>query len=126
VQLRIERGLYAGRAGGPGEPRTDAKCAGRPAADAREGRAIIAASHANVASAGECGIEDIGNAERVTLMERLVALKVEHRDLDTIIHRLTSDPTHDQLQLTRLKRRKLLLKDQIGWLERQIDPDVSA
>jgi hypothetical protein len=43
-----------------------------------------------------------------------------------VIHRLADDSTHDQLQLTRLKRRKLLLKDQIAWLERQIDPDVSA
>jgi len=71
-------------------------------------------------------MEDIGNADRVALMQRLVALKVEHRDLDTVIHRLDDDPARDQLQLTRLKRRKLLLKDQIAWLERQIDPDVSA
>ena len=70
--------------------------------------------------------EDIGNAERVALMERLVALQVEHRDLDAVIQRLAQDSTHDQLQLTRLKRRKLLLKDQMAWLERQIDPDVSA
>ena len=69
---------------------------------------------------------DIGNAERVALMERLVALQVEHRDLDAVIHRLAHDASHDQLQLTRLKRRKLLLKDQMAWLERQIDPDVSA
>ena len=69
---------------------------------------------------------DIGNADRVALMQRLVALKVEHRDLDAVIHQLAGDPAHDQLQLTRLKRRKLLLKDQIAWLERQIDPDVSA
>jgi hypothetical protein len=71
-------------------------------------------------------MEDIGNADRVALMQRLVALKVEHRDLDAVIHRLDDDPARDQLQLTRLKRRKLLLKDQIAWLERQIDPDVSA
>ena len=69
---------------------------------------------------------DIGDADRVSLMQRLVALQVEHRDLDTVIHRLVADPTHDELQVTRLKRRKLLLKDQIAWLERQIDPDVSA
>jgi hypothetical protein len=69
---------------------------------------------------------DIGDAERVALMERLVGLQIEHRDLDAVIHRLAGDSTHDQLQLTRLKRRKLLLKDQIAWLERQIDPDVSA
>jgi hypothetical protein len=69
---------------------------------------------------------DIGNADRVELMQRLVALQVEHRDLDVVIHRLVGDPAHDQLQLTRMKRRKLLLKDQIAWIERQIDPDVSA
>jgi len=67
----------------------------------------------------------IGNAERVALMERLVALAVEHRDLDGVIQRV-ADHSHDQLQLTRLKRRKLLLKDQIAWIQRQIDPDVSA
>jgi hypothetical protein len=69
---------------------------------------------------------DIGNAERVGLMERLVALEVEHRDLDGVIQRIADHSAHDQLQLTRLKRRKLLLKDQIAWLQRQIDPDVSA
>ena len=69
---------------------------------------------------------DIGNADRVALMQRLVALQVEHRDLDAVIQRLVGDPTRDELQVTRLKRRKLLLKDQIVWLERQIDPDVMA
>ena len=69
---------------------------------------------------------DIGNAERVELMQRLVALEVEHRDLDIVIHRLAEHSAHDQLQLTRLKRRKLLLKDQIARLQRQIDPDVMA
>ena len=63
---------------------------------------------------------------RVALMERLVALQVEHRDLDAVIQRLVESAARDQLQVTRLKRRKLLLKDQIAWLERQIDPDVSA
>lgn len=69
---------------------------------------------------------DIGNADRVALMERLVTLQVEHRDLDAVIQHLVLDPRRDELQVTRLKRRKLLLKDQIAWLERQIDPDVSA
>jgi len=69
---------------------------------------------------------DIGNADRVALMQRLVALKVEHRDLDAVIQHLVQDPKRDELQVTRLKRRKLLLKDQIAWLERQIDPDVLA
>ena len=69
---------------------------------------------------------DIGNADRVELMQRLVALQIEHRDLDDVIRRLSNDPGHDQLQITRMKRRKLLLKDQIARIERQIDPDVMA
>jgi len=71
-------------------------------------------------------MDDIGNADRVALMQRLMALKQEHRDLDGAIVRLADDPSHDQLQITRLKRRKLLLKDQIARIEREIDPDVLA
>ena len=68
----------------------------------------------------------IGDADRVALQQRIVALKLEHRDLDTAIQRLEADTAHDELQLRRLKRRKLLLKDQIARLERQLDPDVLA
>ena len=68
----------------------------------------------------------IGDADRVALQQRIVALKMEHRDLDTAIERLELDTGHDELQLRRLKRRKLLLKDQIARLERQLDPDVLA
>ena len=71
-------------------------------------------------------MDDIGNADRVGLMQRLVALKIEHRDLDVAIQHLAIDPVHDELPLTRLKRRKLLLKDQIARIEREIDPDVLA
>jgi hypothetical protein len=74
------------------------------------------------------GIADgnIGDAERVALQQRMVALMVEHRDLDTAIARFERDPMRDELQVRRLKRRKLLLKDQIARLERQLDPDVPA
>ena len=68
----------------------------------------------------------IGNPQRVAFQQRIVELKLEHRDLDTAIERLADDPVHDELQLRRLKRRKLLLKDQITQLEREIDPDVLA
>jgi len=71
-------------------------------------------------------MDDIGNPDRVALMQRLMALKLEHRDLDAAIVRLADVALHDQLQITRLKRRKLLLKDQIARLEREIDPDVFA
>lgn len=61
-----------------------------------------------------------------SLSERLAQLQAEHRALDGEVHRLAKLPSCDQLQLQRLKRRKLLLKDQIAWIMRQIDPDVPA
>ena len=64
--------------------------------------------------------------DRAQLEQRIVALTVEHRDLDDVIRRLSDQYDYDQLQLQRLKRRKLLLKDQINWLQRQLDPDVPA
>lgn len=68
----------------------------------------------------------IGDPARVALQQRMVEVTQEHRDLDTAIAHLTADPTQDELQLRRLKRRKLLLKDQIARLSRQLDPDVLA
>jgi hypothetical protein len=69
---------------------------------------------------------EIDDIERALLEQRIMQLKIEHRDLDAIIGRLAEQPVSDQLQIQRMKRRKLLLKDQIAWLERQVDPDVPA
>lgn len=57
---------------------------------------------------------------------RLGELRVEHRDLDDAIARLSSDPLVDQLQLRRLKKRKLLLKDLISRLASRLIPDLDA
>lgn len=57
---------------------------------------------------------------------RLAELKQEHRDLDLAILRLEETPLQDQLALKRMKKRKLLLKDQIAWMERELDPDIPA
>ena len=57
---------------------------------------------------------------------RLAEVKQEHRDLDLAILRLEETPLHNQLALKRIKKRKLLLKDQIAGLEREIAPDVRA
>ncbi|MBM3523670.1 MAG: DUF465 domain-containing protein [Alphaproteobacteria bacterium] len=57
---------------------------------------------------------------------RLDALRQEHRDLDDVIRRLTEDSRHDQLQVQRLKKRKLGLKDQILKLESLLLPDIIA
>lgn len=66
----------------------------------------------------------IADIEAIQL--RLDELRLEHRDLDAAIERLTDDPIRDELMLRRLKKRKLLLKDQIALLERQIEPDEPA
>lgn len=61
-----------------------------------------------------------------SIRRRVNELQVEHRDLDDIITRLSRLPGQDQLQLQRMKKRKLLLKDQIRHLERQLTPDIPA
>ncbi len=71
---------------------------------------------------------DIRNAmltDRDTLLRRLNELRSEHRDLDTVIARLAASAA-DQLQLQRLKKRKLKLKDEISWLESRLVPDIIA
>ena len=57
---------------------------------------------------------------------RLRALEVEHRDLDEIVARLAHQPDIDELLLKRLKRRKLLLKDQISVLRSLLIPNLDA
>jgi hypothetical protein len=64
--------------------------------------------------------------EQTQMKQKLHELQLEHRSLDAAILRLSDDPSHDQLALTRMKRRKLLLKDQIAWIERRLDPDIRA
>lgn len=59
-------------------------------------------------------------------IERLRSLRIEHRDLDDVIARLSMDFNADEVQIKRLKRRKLMLKDQITRLESQLIPDLNA
>ncbi len=61
-----------------------------------------------------------------SLKAKLAALKTEHRDLDEVIARLSERAPFDQLQLQRLKKRKLLLKDQISKIESELLPDIIA
>lgn len=60
------------------------------------------------------------------LKQKLAELKSEHRDLDDVIARLSERALLDQLQLQRLKKRKLALKDQITQLESRLLPDIIA
>jgi hypothetical protein len=64
-------------------------------------------------------------ADRDSLLRRLHEMRSEHRDLDTVIARIESLSV-DQIQLQRLKKRKLKLKDEIAWLESRLVPDIIA
>jgi hypothetical protein len=59
-------------------------------------------------------------------LEKLRQLRIEHRDLDEVIGRLSLDMHVDELQLKRLKKRKLVLKDQITRLESELIPNLNA
>jgi hypothetical protein len=61
-----------------------------------------------------------------TLRVKLDMVKQEHRDLDQAIAAMAQGPTADQLALSRLKKRKLLLKDEIQRLEDRLYPDIIA
>lgn len=60
------------------------------------------------------------------IARQLVELRIEHRDLDSAIARLAADGSSDELQLKRMKKRKLLLKDTIAKLESKLIPDLDA
>ena len=64
--------------------------------------------------------------EKAQIRERLQALEIEHHDLDDVIGRLSADLSQDQLQLQRLKKRKLFIKDQIQRLRTRLIPDIVA
>ena len=64
--------------------------------------------------------------ETGAIQAKLEGLRIEHRDLDEVIDRLIEKPPYDRLQLQRLKKRKLGLKDQILRLESQLIPDIIA
>jgi len=68
-------------------------------------------------------MDDIGNRD---ILLRLELVKSEHRDLDDAIAALTDQGAPDQLQLARLKKRKLRLKDEVMMLESQLVPDIIA
>lgn len=68
----------------------------------------------------------IDDEHTATLRRRLEALRLEHRDLDEVIARLMDTAPYDMLQLRRLKKRKLILKDEITRLQNQLTPDIIA
>ncbi len=70
--------------------------------------------------------KSLTDEELAALQREIESLRLEHRDLDDIINRLALQAGQDQLQLQRLKKRKLHLKDLISQLEAQTVPDIRA
>lgn len=64
--------------------------------------------------------------ERAALCAELEHLREEHRDLDSAIEALIQVGATDQLQIQRLKKRKLILRDKIAQIEDQLTPDIIA
>lgn len=71
-------------------------------------------------------MSNMRDSEIATIRQKLEALQSEHRDLDDVIDQITGGSTFDQLQVQRLKKRKLMLKDQIAQLESELLPDIIA
>ena len=66
------------------------------------------------------------STDSAEITRQLAELRLQHRDLDTAIAQLQSDIANDELTIKRLKKRKLMLKDQIARLESQLIPDLNA
>lgn len=74
-----------------------------------------------------CGDQaGVSDEDVIALRRRIIELQSEHRELDEVVTRLGLDGAVDQLQLTRMKKRKLLLKDQITRLKSRLIPDLDA
>ena len=71
-------------------------------------------------------MDDNINTEVFGKLRKLKQLRMEHRDLDEVIIRLSQDPFVDQLMLKRLKKRKLQIKDSIERLQSEMIPDLNA
>jgi hypothetical protein len=68
----------------------------------------------------------MGDVTKITAATKMIRLRMEHRDLDAAIEAMMSLAACDQLQLARLKKRKLRLRDEITLLEDQLIPDIIA
>jgi hypothetical protein len=71
-------------------------------------------------------VDKLSDAERAALQIELERVRLEHHDLEAAIDALLAVGAVDQLQIQRLKKRKLLLRDRLAFLEDQLTPDIIA
>ena len=69
---------------------------------------------------------DLTDEEIVEIQHALAELRLEHQDLDEIVHRLVADGNIEELKIKRLKKRKLQIKDEVAKLEDRLIPDILA
>ena len=70
--------------------------------------------------------DNSNNADEILIRSEMERLRLEHHDLETAIDALLAIGSLDQLQIGRLKKRKLILRDRIAFLEDQLTPDIIA
>ncbi|PWB84039.1 MAG: hypothetical protein C3F11_03475 [Methylocystaceae bacterium] len=71
-------------------------------------------------------VDKLSEAERNAIQIEVERIRLEHRDLEAAIDALLAVGAVDQLQIQRLKKRKLLLRDRLAYLEDQLTPDIIA
>ncbi|WP_018265231.1 MULTISPECIES: YdcH family protein [Methylosinus] len=71
-------------------------------------------------------VDELNEAERDAIRQEVERLRLEHKDLEDAIDALLAVGAVDQLQIQRLKKRKLLLRDRLAFLEDQLTPDIIA
>ena len=86
----------------------------------------MSTSEDNPGEDAEAGLGQNVETKTFLRLERLRELRIAHRDLDDVIHRLQLDLYVNEVQLRRLKKRKLMMKDQITRLESELIPDLNA
>ena len=94
-----------------------------PSSDASGGRVLL---YFRDAGTGGISLSGDEQASQEMMRRKLAELRSEHRDLDDVIARISDEAPFDSLQVQRLKKRKLDLKDQILKIENELLPDIIA
>ncbi|MCE2949704.1 MAG: DUF465 domain-containing protein [Betaproteobacteria bacterium] len=124
--IRTLRSFVARRAAGGKVDDKRCTAAFRRAAHRRRRCIVLRGGFAGIGATFPAIPTPMSDPYRARLLARIEELAAEHRDLDRLLEAVLAEAPVDQIRVRRLKKRKLLLKDQIALLRRELDPDVSA
>jgi hypothetical protein len=119
-------GRSLGNPGRPYKPKRQAETTPRANSAGQQPRPMTARAVRSIIAAMNSPMDPGALTSLADLRRKLEELRSEHRDLDDVIARLQEAAPFNQLQLQRLKKRKLMLKDQITQLESKLLPDIIA